>query len=148
MDEDDVGVAAPPGLQRLAGALRDHPHLDAGRRLEHRQDVVEQARLLGRGGRGHRDERFLLRRWGTAMGNAATTRFPTAFSCASCKRIPSPQQLARTETPARPRFAAARRTPRPAVLDEPAVMRNSTSSASRRAWPRSWVVITIFTPSP
>ena len=38
MDEDDVGIAAPGGVERLAGALCDHLHVDAGLRLEDRQD--------------------------------------------------------------------------------------------------------------
>jgi hypothetical protein len=46
--EDDVGVAAAAGVQRLAGAHGHHAHVDAGGGLEGRQQVAEQARLLGR----------------------------------------------------------------------------------------------------
>src|ERR1700716_3723210 len=55
MHQGDVGVAAARGVERLAGALRDHPHVDAGRLPEDRQDVDEPAGGLGRGGGGHGD---------------------------------------------------------------------------------------------
>ena len=55
MHEDDVGVAAARHVQRLAGADGHDTHLDAAGGLEARQQVREQARLLGRGGRGHDD---------------------------------------------------------------------------------------------
>ncbi len=60
--EHHVGVAAPAGVERLAGALRDHAHVDAGLLLEQRQDVAEQAGVLGRGGGGD-DDGFVLRRY-------------------------------------------------------------------------------------
>ncbi len=60
VDEDDVGVAAAAGVERLAGALRHHLHVDAGLGLEQRQDVAEQAGILRRGGGGD-DDRFVLR---------------------------------------------------------------------------------------
>ena len=41
---------------RLAGAHRDHADLDAGVVREQRQQIAEQAGLLGRGGRLHDDE--------------------------------------------------------------------------------------------
>jgi hypothetical protein len=59
MHEDDVGIAAPRHVQRLAGAQRDDAHLDAAGLLEGRQQVAEQTRLLGRGGRGDGDEALL-----------------------------------------------------------------------------------------
>ena len=46
MDEDDVGIAAAAGVERLAGALRDDADLDAGLRLEQGQDVAKQAGIL------------------------------------------------------------------------------------------------------
>ena len=42
VDEHDVGVAAAAGIERLAGALRDHLHIDSGLGLEQRQDMAEQ----------------------------------------------------------------------------------------------------------
>ena len=57
--EHHVGVAAPAHVERLAGAERHHAHLDAGLLLEDRQQVLEEARLLGRGGRGDGDEALL-----------------------------------------------------------------------------------------
>ena len=37
MHEDDVGIAAPRRVERLAGAQRHDLHVDAGARLEQRQ---------------------------------------------------------------------------------------------------------------
>ena len=59
MDEHHVGVAAPSGVERLASALGDHAHLDAGLLFEQRQQIAEQTGVLGRGGRGDDDE-FIL----------------------------------------------------------------------------------------
>ena len=50
MDEQHVAVAVAGVLDRLPGADGDHAHLDPGLVLKQRQDVAEQARLLGRGG--------------------------------------------------------------------------------------------------
>jgi hypothetical protein len=48
MHEDHIRIAAPPHIQRLAGAECHHAHADArGLRREDRQDVAEQAGLLG-----------------------------------------------------------------------------------------------------
>jgi hypothetical protein len=55
VDEDHVGIAAPRHVQRLAGAQRHDLDLDPGRDLEGRQQMAEQARLLGGRGRRHRD---------------------------------------------------------------------------------------------
>src|SRR5690242_18310304 len=41
MDEDDVGVAARRGLERLPGALRDDVDLNAGVLLKYRQQIGE-----------------------------------------------------------------------------------------------------------
>jgi hypothetical protein len=60
--EDDVGIAAARAVQRLAGALRDHAHVDAAGGLEGRQQMREQPRLFGAGGRRHDDELVLRRR--------------------------------------------------------------------------------------
>ena len=57
--KDDVSISAPAGIERLAGALRDDFHLDAGLLLEQRQDVTEQAGILRRCRRRHHD-RFVL----------------------------------------------------------------------------------------
>jgi hypothetical protein len=61
--EQHVGVAAPAGVERLAGALRHHLHIDAGLGLEQRQDMAEQAGVLRRGGGGDHDG-FVLRAGG------------------------------------------------------------------------------------
>ena len=55
VNQHDVGVAARRRRQRLAGALRDDPHGDAGFRGEFRQDVVEQSGILQRRRRRHDD---------------------------------------------------------------------------------------------
>src|SRR5262249_48198320 len=61
MHENHVGIAAAAGVERLAGALRHHLHIDAGLGLEQRQDVAEQAGVLRRSGRCNHDG-FILRR--------------------------------------------------------------------------------------
>ena len=70
VDEHHVGVAAPRGVERLAGALRDHLHVDAGLGLEDRQEIAEQPGILRRGGRGDHD-RLVLRRWRARNGERA-----------------------------------------------------------------------------
>ncbi len=50
MDEDHIGITPPAGIERLPRALADHTHIDAGLRLEQRQDMGEQAGIGGRGG--------------------------------------------------------------------------------------------------
>jgi hypothetical protein len=53
--EDYVGVTAPRGIERLARAQSDHLYVDAGLLLEQRQDVPEQAGVLGGGGGSNDD---------------------------------------------------------------------------------------------
>ena len=60
--EQRVGVAPRPDRQRLPGADRHHPHVDPGVLAEDRDEVAKQARLLGRGRRGERDEALLRAR--------------------------------------------------------------------------------------
>ncbi len=60
--EHDVGIAAPAGIERLPRALRDHLHANASLGLEQRQDVIEQAGVLGGCGRRHNDRFFLGKR--------------------------------------------------------------------------------------
>ena len=74
--EHHVGVAAARDVERLAGAERDHAHLDAGLLLEDRQQVLEQARLLGRRGRRDGDELVLRARRAAPARSAA--RAPAA----------------------------------------------------------------------
>jgi hypothetical protein len=59
MDEYDITVAALSNLERLSGADRDHPHLNAGCLCERGKQITEQTRLLGRGRRGDRNKRLL-----------------------------------------------------------------------------------------
>ena len=65
--EHDVRVAAPADVEGLAGAERHDLHRDAGIGSEERQEMAEQARLLGRGRRGDGD-RAVLRGDGKARG--------------------------------------------------------------------------------
>jgi hypothetical protein len=60
--ELDVGIAAPAQVERLPGTHRHHAHLDPGLLLVDRQQVAEQAALLGRRGRCDGDELFLRQR--------------------------------------------------------------------------------------
>ena len=59
MHEHHIGIAAPGGVERLAGALRHHLHVDAGLFLEDRQQIAEQAGILRRGRRSDNDRFFL-----------------------------------------------------------------------------------------
>src|SRR5262245_4953309 len=61
--EQHIGVAASAGVERLAGALRHHLHVDAGLGLEQRQDVAEQSGVLRRRGGGDHNG-FVLRAGG------------------------------------------------------------------------------------
>ena len=57
--EQHVTVTVAGVLDRLAGADRHHAHLDPGLVLEQWQQMAEQSRLLGRGGRLDDDELVL-----------------------------------------------------------------------------------------
>jgi hypothetical protein len=57
--KSDVGVTPPSHVERLAGAQRDHPHLDGGLLLEDGQQMLEQTGLLGRCGGCDGDETLL-----------------------------------------------------------------------------------------
>jgi hypothetical protein len=52
MHQHQIRVAVRCRRQRLAGALRDHMHLDAGRLVKQRQNVRQKPTVLQRGGRG------------------------------------------------------------------------------------------------
>ena len=56
VDQERIGVAARADRKRLSGPDRDDVHAQAGRCAKDRQDVVEQAGVLGRGGRAENDE--------------------------------------------------------------------------------------------
>jgi len=56
VNQQRVGVAARADGERLPGSDSDDVNRDAGRRPEDRQDVAEQSRILGRGGRTKGDE--------------------------------------------------------------------------------------------
>jgi hypothetical protein len=62
VDEQRVDVAAACQLERLAAADRDDADLDPSGGTEQRQEMREQARLLGRGGRAQRERALLCRR--------------------------------------------------------------------------------------
>src|SRR5215813_9044395 len=146
MHEHHIGIATAAGVERLAGALRDHPHINAGLGGEPRQDETEQPRTLGRGGRGH-DDRLVGGRRRHCRGHEpkheehqAVTEthwlflFPAQLSSPAKKRRPV------AVAGALKKAAAAVRSTTPPLAN------NTMSPASRRAWPRSWVAITILTP--
>ena len=155
--EHHVGIAAPAGVERLTGALRDHLHVDAGLGLEQRQDVAEQAGILRRGGRRH-DDRFVLRerrgREYEAGGhrNQQTARkhvhvsSPISFLSRSNGTFRS-DRTDRRENRRPLRFAGGRRSDAaaPVSTTRPRCSR-TISPASRRASPRSWVAITTLMP--
>ena len=136
--EHHVGVAAPREVERLAGAERDHAHLDAGLLLESGQDVAEQPRLLGRGGRGDDDEVFLRDR---GQARRSTPR-ATTVSCSS------PWQLSFDECGGLRRLRCLERiAPTGARSTSRPWSRNRISSPRRRAWPRLCVAMTILVPA-
>ncbi len=51
VDQDDIDVAVLSEAQRLAGPHRDHVHLVARALLKGGQQDLEQARVIGTGGR-------------------------------------------------------------------------------------------------
>ncbi len=60
MHQNNVGIAAPRGIERLPGPLSDHLHVDSRLGFEQRQDISEQTGILCRCRRGH-DNGFVLR---------------------------------------------------------------------------------------
>ena len=50
MHQQRIRIAAPPDIQCLPCPERHHPHADPGRRGEARQEMREEAGLLGAGG--------------------------------------------------------------------------------------------------
>src|SRR5690625_4997555 len=130
MDEDDVGVTPAPGIEGLPGALGDDPHLDAGLFFEERQDVAEEAGLLGGGGRGDGDEVLLSQR-GAGEGERKAGR---------------EQEVAAAYHSSSPFKKAAAAWLRGWVKNSSAGVcstslpwcRKMTSSARRRACPRLW----------
>ena len=157
MHEHHVGVAAPADVERLAGAERHHAHRDAGVPREDRQDMAEQARLLGGGGGGDRDgppapaapavARPPPRPAARSRGQQGQEGSAEHAQCHQLSCSSSPDQLAAQEGSRFRSVAGRRRRPRRARA--PAARprcRNRISPASRRAWPRSCVVITTLVP--
>ena len=56
MNQERIGVAARADRKRLSGSDRDNVDAQAGRGAKDRQDALEQAGVLGRGGRTENDE--------------------------------------------------------------------------------------------
>ena len=133
--EHHVGVAAPAHVERLAGAERHHAHLDAGLLLEDGQQVLEQAGLLGRGGRGDGDVALLCPATGAGhAARAAAAKLgsnPWQFSFDECRRLRAWRVARRISRPTRapPRAPGAGRSPR----------RPGAAPGRGCAWPsRSW----------
>ena len=152
MHEHHVGIAAAAGVERLAGALRHHLHVDAGLRLEQRQDVAEQAGVLGRGGRGD-DDRFVLRERAARRSEAGGARSRAAMSMYGVSSMFEFSLLVvrpaiRRRGTLRPRRSAAcrRMTRRRRVSTTRPRCSSTISPASRRASPRSCVDITTLMP--
>ena len=59
INEKRVGIPSHADLESLSGADRDHPHVDPGLLSKERNDVAEQARLLG-GDRGSEGDEAVL----------------------------------------------------------------------------------------
>ena len=145
--EHDIGIAAARGVEGLAGAERHDAHVDPGLRLEDRQDVAEQAGLLGRGRRGDDDE--LVLRHGRqrqqcdsagqqAQGESTVHEFSSVFHSKS-----SPRRYAAAFSV----FGAVKNASAGVCSSTCPRCMKITSSARRRAWPRSCVVITTLVPA-
>src|SRR5574341_531419 len=133
--EHDVGIAALAHVERLPGAERHDAHPDSGLLLEGGQQVLEQARLLGGGGRSDRDVALLAVR---------RKRKQRRRDCEHSRQSHGSSPLMKAAASAVPGSlkncsTLARSTRRPWWM-------NSTSSPRRRAWPRLWVAMTIFVP--
>src|SRR6185436_19061097 len=105
--------------------------------LERRQQVLEQAALLGRGGRGDGDEARLClnRNEREAKKDGQKHSDQTHGSSPLMKAAASAEPGCRKN-----RSTGARSTRRPWWM-------NSTSSPRRRAWPRLCVAMTTFVPA-
>jgi hypothetical protein len=55
MNENNIRIAAPCCVERLACALRNHFHINAGLGFEGGQQMIEESRILRRCGRGNGD---------------------------------------------------------------------------------------------
>ena len=146
--EHHVGVAAPAGVERLAGALRHHLHVDAGLGLEQRQDMAEQAGVLRRGGGGDHD-RLVLRERGRGEQrdgggeNEKTRRVSMALSSFRFQTSSSPATKRRASCVSRRAEEIVRpRRSRPRGRDASARSRRRAACAS----PRSCVDITTLMP--
>src|SRR5262249_40858470 len=155
MHENHVGIAAAAGVERLAGALRHHLHIDAGLGFKQRQDVAEQAGVLCRRGGGDHNG-FVLRaggcgadeRDGRRQNDQATAgRADVFLSCAAHETVDG----ANNDTPAANRRASSvlgaekKASAGPLSITRPRCT-STISPASRLASPRSWVDITTLMP--
>src|SRR6185436_8351958 len=134
-----VGIAATRELERLPGAERDHPNLNARLLLEHRQQVLEQTRLLG--GSGGRDGDEFLRQRGR-YERARPEHDRKGGQVLSQSHGNSP--LTKAAASALSGFAKKRSTGVRSTSLPPLMKR--ISSPRRRACPRLCVVMTIFVP--
>src|SRR6185503_8347770 len=135
MNENDVGVAATPHVERLAGAERDDAHLNAGLLFELWQQVLEQSGLLGRRGRRHGDVALLRVR--TADQNAGKKD--------SDDHTHGNSPLMKAE--ASGEAGLEKNCSTPACSTRRPWCRKRTSSPSRRAWPRLCVAMMILVPA-
>src|SRR5690606_25377725 len=136
VDEHHVGVAAAAGVERLAGALGDHAHVDAGLLFEDRQEVLEEPRLLGGGGGGHRDELVLRQHRGGAKQQADQNARRHAHGNSPLRNASASGEAGFEKN----RSTGLRSAIRPWWM-------KSTSSPRRRAWPRLCVLMMILVPA-
>src|SRR6185503_12270586 len=133
--EHDVGVAAPAQVERLAGAEGHYAYVYPGLLLEDGQQMLEKARLLGRGRRCDGNEPVLRVQ---RRAEQQCEQQPPGYAHGS-----SPLMNAR----ASPEAGFAKKVSTGERSTRRPWCRNSTSSARRRACPRLCVVITIFVPT-
>ena len=105
VNENNIGIATSRCIERLARALRNDFHLNARLRLEERQEMIEQAGILRRCGRGHNDAFFLRQR-----GLDERKRKSSCCDCSEQSHVKSPRQYRRAEKPVREGFSDFQKT--------------------------------------
>src|SRR5215467_1719076 len=153
--EQHVGVATSAGVERLAGALRHHLHIDAGLGFEQRQDVAEQAGVLRRRGGG--DHNGLVLRERGCCGDKRDGRYYSEQAAAGRHDVLLLLGVSRdcdsqtSNSPAANRRASSvlgaekKASAGPLSTTRPRCI-STISPASRLASPRSWVDITTLMP--
>src|SRR5262249_193496 len=144
----DIGIAAPAGVEGLAGALGDDFHINPGLFLEQRQYVAKKSRILCRCRRGH-DNRFVL--GGDRCGEGGSNESGRDHQRGTIDHAILRCVLQTSSSPAMNLRASsvcgvAKNSAAGVFSINRPRCSNITSPASLLAWPMSWVDITTLTP--